>query len=259
MPGTPINVAYPAADELHLRITLGNCRLEAEPGKAESWVAGTCLYPTSKRAPIIHTEERSVTITEEELSFGHGTTPIFGGIPRYELELGKDKERPFTLTIDTGASELDLDLGGVPLKALLVRQGAGRFNLNFSVPNPVLMSLLEVSSGVAGIQLVNLANANFSRMLLSGGAAGYDLNFDGSLSRNATVDIESGLSGVEITVPRSTAAKINAVAALGNVEMGDGFAKREGAFVTEAGLIGLGPHLTIRARVRQGTVQLRAT
>jgi hypothetical protein len=61
-----------------------------------------------------------------------------------------------------------------------------------------------------------------------------------------------------ITRSRSTAAKINAVAALGNVDMSDGFAKREGAFVTEAGLVGSGPLLRIRARVRQGTVQLRA-
>jgi uncharacterized protein YjbI with pentapeptide repeats len=140
---TPINVAYPAADDLHLRIALGACRFEARPGAEQSWVGGTYHDPTGNRAPIIDTERQPVTITEVEPSFERIPNAVFGGVPRYKLEFGKG--RPFALTIVTGVSEFDLDLGGVPLKALSVRQGAGRFNLNFSAPNPVPMSLLEVS------------------------------------------------------------------------------------------------------------------
>jgi hypothetical protein len=221
----------------------------------EGWVAGVCHTPGDRRVPTIATKDRTVTITEEEpfIERIHG---VFSGIPQYDLEFGK--ERPFALTIWAGVSEFDLDLGGVPLKALTLRQRAGRFNLHFSAPNPVPMSLLEVSSGVAGIELGNLANANFSRMRLSGGAAAHDLNFGGRLLQNATVEIETGLSGVEIAVPSLTAAKIKAESALSNVDVGDGFAKREGVVVTEAGMAGHGPLLTIRAGVRQGTLQLRA-
>jgi hypothetical protein len=43
-------------------------------------------------------------------------------------------------------------------------------------------------------------------MRLSGGAAGYELDFGGTLSRDAQVNIETGVSGVELTVPASTAA-----------------------------------------------------
>ena len=57
-------------------------------------------------------------------------------------------------------------MGGVPLRGLTVRQGAGKFELGFSVPNPEPMELLEVSSG-AGIELENLANANFSERCIS--------------------------------------------------------------------------------------------
>jgi hypothetical protein len=63
-----------------------------------------------------------VTITEEEPSFGR-ISAVFGGVPRYELRLGR--QRPFALSIETGASEFDLDLGGIPLSRLTVRQGAG--------------------------------------------------------------------------------------------------------------------------------------
>ncbi|MDP8948271.1 MAG: hypothetical protein M3N09_09275 [Actinomycetota bacterium] len=256
MPDTPINVDYPASDELHLRLALGACRLEARSGEGEAWITGTCHDPTGKRAPRILDEGGNVRITESEPSWER-IPAVFGGVPRYELEFGK--RRPFALTIETGASDFEMDLGGVPLSGLLVRQGAGRFALDFSAPNPESMQLLEVSSGAAGIELENLANANFSEMRLSGGAAGYELDFGGTLSRGAQATVEAGLSGVEIKIPPSTAAKIVAETTLGSVDVGDGFTKREGAFWTEAGAAGNEPLLTVRAGVRLGSLQLRAT
>ena len=255
MAETPINVAYPAAEDLHLRIALGACRFKAKPSDGEAWVTGTCHDPTDRRSPRVLEEGGGVTITETEPSLER-IPAVFGGVPRYELELGKG--RPFALTIETGASEFDLDLGGVPLRSLTVRQGAGRFEVNFSAPNPEPMGLLEVSSGAAAIELENLANASFSEMRLSGGAAGYELDFGGTLSRGAEVKVETGLSGVDISVPATTAAKIVAETTLGSVDVGDGFTKEEGAFWTEAGAAGAGPLLTIRAGVRLGALKLRA-
>jgi hypothetical protein len=147
----------------------------------------------------------------------------------------------------------------VLLRGLTVRQGAGKFELAFSEPNPHQMELLEVSSGAAGIELENLANATFSEMRLSGGAASYELDFGGVLSRDARVSIETGLSGVEISIPVTTAARIVAETTLGSVDVGDGFTKREGAFLTEGALRGGGPLLEIRAGVRLGALQLRTT
>jgi len=256
MPDTPINVAYPVSDDLHLRLALGACRLETRPGEGEAWITGVCHDPTGTRAPRILEEGGTVRITEAEPSWER-IPAAFGGVPRYALARGK--ERPLVLPIETGASEFEMDLGGVPIRSLMVRQGAGRFELDFSAPNPHPMELLEVSSGAAGIELENLANANFSEMHLSGGAAGYELDFGGTLSRAAEAKIEAGLSGVEIEIPASTAAKIVAETTLGSVDVGDGFTKKEGAFWTEAGGAGAEPLLTIRAGVRLGSLQLRAT
>src|SRR5215217_8186188 len=122
MGDTPINVAYPAAEDLHLRIALGACRFKARPGEDDAWVAGTYHDPTDRRPPRILEEGASVTITEEEPSFER-IPAVFGGVPRYELRLCK--QRLFALTIATAANDFGLDLGGVPLSGLMVRQGAG--------------------------------------------------------------------------------------------------------------------------------------
>jgi len=113
--------------------------------------------------------------------------------------------------------------------------------------------------GAEGIELENLANAGFSEMRLSGGAAGYELDFGGTLLRDAAVEIETGLSGVDISIPTATTAKIVAETTLGSVDVGDGFTKEEGAFWTEAGTAGAESLLTIRAGVRLGALKLRAT
>jgi hypothetical protein len=251
---TPIHVAYPAADDLHLRIALGACRLTAKPGEGGEWVTGTYHDPTDRRPLRIIEEEAGATITEAEPSFER-IPAVFGGATRYELEVGK--KRSFALTIETGASDFDLDLGGVPLSRLVVRQGAGKFELDFTQPNPVRMELLDVSTGAAALELENLANANFSEMRLSGGAAGYDLDFGGTLSHDAEVSIDTGVSAVTVSVPASTAARVAAETTLGSVDVGDGFTKKEGAFLTEPALGGGGPVLKIRAGVRLGSLQLK--
>jgi hypothetical protein len=251
---TPIHVAYPAADDLHLRIALGACRLTAKPGEGGEWVTGTYHDPTDRRPLRIIEEEAGATITEAEPSFER-IPAVFGGATRYELEVGK--KRSFALTIETGASDFDLDLGGVPLSRLVVRQGAGKFELDFTQPNPVRMELLDVSTGAAALELENLANANFSEMRLSGGAAGYDLDFGGTLSHDAEVSIDTGVSAVTVSVPTSTAARVAAETTLGSVDVGDGFTKKEGAFLTEPALSGDGPVLRIRAGVRLGSLQLK--
>jgi hypothetical protein len=251
------DIPYPAAEDLHLKITLGACRFKARVGQGDKWVVGTFHDPTSNRAPRTITEGGTVKIQEDAPSLRRIPASVSGAVPRYELEFGKG--RTFALTIETGASEFNIDLGGVPVHKLTVRQGAGRFELDFSARNPVSMTLLEISSGAAGIDLENLANANFSEMRLSGGAASYDLDFGGKLMRNAEAKIEAGLSGVEIEIPASTAARVVAETTLGSLDVGDGFTKREGAFWTETSAAGNEPLLTIRAGVRLGALQLRTS
>lgn len=256
MKDTPINVEYPEAEELRLRVALGACRFRGVPGEGGGWIGGAHHDPGGRRTPEISHDGGTVGISEGEYTWER-MTGFLGGVPRYDLSFGKG--RPFELVVETGASEFELDLGGVPVSRMVVRQGAGSFGLEFSAPNPEPMSLLEISSGAAGIELENLANANFAEMRLTGGAAGYELDFGGDLRRDAEAKIEAGLSAVEISVPASTPTRVTTETTLGGLDVGDGFTKRDGAFWTEAGAAGGTPLLKIHVGVRLGSVQLRAT
>jgi len=156
-----------------------------------------------------------------------------------------------------GASENTFELGGLPLTRLDVKQGAGKSDINFAAPNPQPLSVINVESGAMALEMTNLANANFAQMKVDGGAAGYKFDFGGTLQRDAHVKITTGMSGVELIIPTTTAAKISAETVMGGLNLGDGFTKKDGAFWTEAAIKGQTPLLTIEVSVSLGGLTVK--
>ncbi len=247
-----IDIPFADAAELHLRLTVGACKVHIRPGDGPQWVAGTYNDPSNAVPLRIEQQGGEVRISQTfdwPQSWGSLREP-----PTFELSLGKT--RPYTLTLEGGASEADMDLGGVPLRRLTIKYGAGKQEIGFSAPNPEPMQLLSVAGGAASMEFEGLANANFAEMTLEGGAAGYELDFGGTLLRDATVRINAAVSSVQISAPANTAVKMSAEAIMGSVETGDGFMKKEGAFWNEAALAGKTPSIAINARMTMGSIRL---
>lgn len=252
---TAIDIAYPQADERHLWIGVGACQLTIMPGAGDAWVAGSYDDPSGAVPCKIVEDGGTVRITQEyhwPEMIGNWDHP-----PHFDLVLGKT--RAFALTLELGASESMIDLGGVPISRLTVRQGAGKYAIAFSAPNPEPMSALELSAGAGGIDLTGLANANCAEMRLEGGAAGYMFDFGGALQRDTSVRITTGLSSVEIRVPAATAAKIVSKSLLGGLEVAGGFVRQDNAYLTEPALAGARPLLTIHTSVALGSLRLLTT
>jgi hypothetical protein len=251
---TEITIAYPKADERHLWISVGACQLKLAPSQEDVWIVGSYDDPSGAVPCKIVEDGGLARITqgyhwpEMSVSWDHP--------PRFDLALGKT--RAFALTLELGASESAIDLGGVPISRLTGRLGAGKYAIDFSVPNPEPMSVLEVTAGAGEMELTRLANANATEMQLEGGAAGYMFDFGGVLQRDMQVWVRTGLAAVEIRVPATTAAKIVSESLLGGLEVED-FVRRDNAFLTEPALAGATPLLTIHTSVALGSLRLVTT
>jgi hypothetical protein len=252
---TDITIPYPEAGDRHLRISVGACRLNVVPGEGDAWVSGTYQDPSGALPCQIVTEGGTVHITQ--IYNWAEMIGLWDRPPQFDLALGKT--RAFPLTLEVGASESRLDLGGVPISRLVVRQGAGKYAIDFSAPNPQPMSLLTLSAGAAGMEITNLANANCAELNMEGGAAAYVFDFGGTLQRDAHVRVATGLSSVEIRVPAATAAKIVSESLLGSLNVGTGFRRQDGAFWTAAALAGATPLLSINTNVALGSLRLVTT
>jgi hypothetical protein len=249
---TPIDIPFPAAENLHLHLAVGACRLRLQPGEGPQWVAGTYSDPSNAVPLRIEQREGTVRISQT-LGWPESWGPLKEP-PTFDLYVGRS--RPFALTLEGGASEAGLDLGGLPLRNLTIKYGAGKQDIGFSAPNPEPLQSLTVAGGAASITFAGLANANLADMFLEGGAAAYELDFGGALRRDAAVNISAAVSSVLLKVPASTAVKVKAEAVMGSVDTGDGFMKKEGVFWNEAALAGATPQIIVTARVTMGSLRL---
>ncbi len=128
MTKTEIDLPFPETSDRHLKISVGACHLVIRPGESPSWVCGTYTDPVGILPLKINHEGGETRLTQElapvEISGG------FQGLTTLELELGQ--ARPYWLTLESGASEVEIDLGGLPISRLNVRGAAGHHIVNFS-------------------------------------------------------------------------------------------------------------------------------
>ncbi len=222
-----IDIPYPDSGDLQLRIAVGGCHLRIAPGSGNTWVSGTYTDPSASLPLKISHNGGNARIAHEV-----DGTSIFGwlsGIPTLDLALGK--ARAFGLVIETGGSESEIQLGGVPVKRLEIKYGAGK---------------------------MNLANSNAAEMKLEGGAAAYKFDFGGRLQRDANVRIQTGVSSVEVSLPLTSAAKVYPESIIGGISVGDGFTSKDKGFWTSAAVQGGTPVLSIRTTVALGSLRIQA-
>jgi len=251
---TAIDIPFPDGSGLYLKLQVGACRLNITPGTGNSWVTG--IYEDRGGSlPVKILQDGSTARISQDFRFGDWWERYSGAPPRFDLALGKSQ--PYTFSLETGASESHVDLGGLPLTRLLIKHGAGHAVFDFSAPISQPVGLLELDAGAAGLEMTRLANANFAEMIVHGGAAGYKFDFSGELARDGHVRITAGMASVEIVVPATTSVKVSAETTLGSVDIGDGFMRKEGAFWNQAALEGKTPGLDIHGNVTMGSIKIR--
>lgn len=239
-----ITVAGPDSEETNLTISFGAGKLSLSPG-AENLVEGTVRYNLDELKPEIIEEGGTFEIKQGDFD---GLPPFNDIINEWDLQLG---EAPLDLTVQAGAYEGNLELGGLSLSSLTVRDGAANVDLSFTEPNPVEMSMLRYQTGASQVKLTGLANANFSALAFSGGAGNYILDFGGGdLQRDANVTVETGFGNVTLIIPEDVDAVVTVEGAAVNVSPDPGW-NVNGQQYTQRGS---GSTLTILVKMAAGNL-----
>ncbi len=247
---TPIRIPDLEVDDPLLRLQLGACRLRVGPGAVDGWAEGSYHDPGGRDPVRLHVEGSCVTLSQDRsLDRAVG---LLEGVPTCRLSLGAS--RAFRLELDTGASDVDLDLTGLPLRGLSLRAGAGAVDVRVAAPNPVDADEVRLQVGAGGLDAVGLGNLAAARLRVDGGAANLSLGLTGELRRHLAVRISAGMSAVRVVLPGDRPARISATSTLGSRELGDGFVTRDGAVHTTAPGE---PVIDLEANVALGTLQLR--
>jgi hypothetical protein len=167
----------------------------------------------------------------------------------WDLKIGAN---PMDLTIHAGAYKGKIDLSNYAITNFSVNDGASDSEVAFKGPNKAEMSSLVYKTGASKVELTGLANANFEEMSFDCGAGSYTLDFSGDLKRDAHVTIKSGVSNIEIFIPRGVKSKVNLQGGLNNVDLEGTWTSSNQTYTTE----GNGHTLTIDIDMGVGNVRL---
>ena len=247
---TEIAVPFPDADSVELTLTFGAGELKIQPDGKELLVEGLATYNVLDFKPQINIDGNKVSVETGDLDI-KGIPNLGDDIKnKWDLKLGN---MPMRLSLNAGAYEGNIDLGGLALESLDVADGAADLELEFSQPNPAEMTTLRYTTGASNVKLKGLANANFLSMIFRCGAGDYTLDFSGGLKRDAAVTIEAGLSQVIIIVPQGTSAQVIFNGGLTNIDVSDEWQISDKTYT----LAGSGPTLTINVDMGAGNLELR--
>ena len=238
-----ITVQDPKSEMTRLSIAFGAGKLNYPPVQKTWWMEP--LFITSKILSLDVTESGS----NIEIKQGNLTSlpPISDIKNEWDLKLG---ESPMDLVISAGAYEGTIELGGLALNSLDVKDGASNVDLSFSKSNPVEMSNLQYVTGASDVKLTGLANANFSTLSFSGGAGNFTLDFGGDLQQDAQITVDLGLGNVTLIIPRDVNAKVSVESAAVNINHGSNWSQNGNDYTQE----GQGPTLTFIVKMAAGNL-----
>jgi hypothetical protein len=240
-----IAIADPESDKTHLTLSFGAGKLVLSQNMdGKNLVEGTAVYNVQDLKPKIRKSGGDIEIRQGDFK----SFPFFEDM-KNEWNL-KISDTPLDLTVEAGAYEGSLELGGLALTSLTVQDGASHVDLSFEEPNQAEMSVLRYQTGASDVKLTGLANANFSTLMFSGGAGNYTLDFSGELQRDAVVTVESGLGNLSLIVPEDVDTMVTVESAAVNINLGSGWSQN-GQKYTQTGP---GPTLTIVVKMAAGNL-----
>jgi hypothetical protein len=251
----PVSVPWPTSDDPQVRVSVGACRLRVHAADDDALATGTYDDPTGT-LPLTVTEEHGLVKISQQARLsdvrGFRASP-----PTLDLALGR--ARRLSLHLATGASDVRLDLGGLSLRRLSLRMGAGNAAIAFDTPLVGAFERFECEAGAASISMTGLGNASPEQATIVGGAASYDLSFDGRLVRDVNAKVTTAGANVVIRVSEPTPTRVGIVSVLAGLTVRDGFQTWEDSYWTQPGVDGQRPLLSIDTSITLGGLELVAT
>ncbi|MDA2926878.1 toast rack family protein [Acidobacteria bacterium AH-259-G07] len=129
-------------------------------------------------------------------------------VGKTRLNLRLNPQIPLRLKGRTGVGESEIDLSGMKVERLRLESGVGETKLSMLDPNQTTCESLVIRCGVGALEVTGLGNFAFKDFQFQGGVGGSTLDFSGDWDHVGQVEIEMGVGGVEILLPRHIGAEV---------------------------------------------------
>ena len=161
---------------------------------------------------------------------------------------------PIDLSLELGAVEAKLDLGGLSLKSLEIAAGANDTRIDFRTANRVPMRALDVKTGASSVVITNIANANAATLRVASGVGSLELDFRGAWTNDLAASVDMALGTLRLIVPNDVGVRLEIGKVLARVKT-EGLSSRGGALVSD-NWDSARYQLTVRAKTVVGSIEV---
>lgn len=219
--GTP---AAPAS----VSITLKAGELHLTPGGAHT-LGGSARSNVKDLDPKLVAAGDKVTLTQgaPELEASAWGPDL---VADWRLTLGPT---PLSLTFDAGAAKADLELGGLAIKSLHGKTGAGAITVGFAQANPLAADDIDLDTGSGTVTLTNVGAFGASKIHVHAGMGAITIDLGNKVDRDVALNVEATAGAVTIKLADGVTARAQATTSAGAVSA-TGWTKDGDAFVLGA-------------------------
>jgi hypothetical protein len=191
-----------------VRVEYGAGRLEIRPTSGGSLYEMKLKYDAERSEPSTRYDPaaRSLVlgIRSHNMSM-HGNNNESGSM---HAELST--KVPMDLTLELGAAEADVQLGGLRLTDLSVKTGAADVGIRFDQPNPDRVRTMSLEVGAASLKLTRAGNSGVERVTANIGVGALDLDLGGELTHDVEVTANFAMGAFTLRVPADVGVSIKA-------------------------------------------------
>jgi hypothetical protein len=132
---------------------------------------------------------------------------------------------PMDLSLELGAVEADLQLGGLRLTDFSLRSGAADVTARFDQRNREQLRSMTLQVGAAEVKLLDVANSGVSRIVAEVGAGSLSIDLGGALQHDVDITATLAIGGLKLNVSPDVGLFVDEKTVLGSFHK-DGFTKR---------------------------------
>jgi hypothetical protein len=201
-----------AGDEsLFVNLEFAAGTLLLAPGDGRTLYRGELYYDEDKFAPVTTFDAKTGRLDfgltradKKSFNLGHIETS-------QRLTLRVAPQVPSRISVVMGATEAEIELGGLSLSRADISSGAAKANLSFSRPNKIRCDRLTLKTGAAEFNATGLGNSRCTEVSFAGGVGDVLLDFTGEWNEASVcqANINLGFGQLTIRLPRGLGVAVD--------------------------------------------------
>ena len=200
------------ADPLTVRVEYGAGRIDLAPTRDAVLYRMRLRYDAERTSPVA-----SYDSTARRLALGtRGTSGPWSSQHRdgNTLSAALTTGAPMRLTVELGAAEGTIELGGLRLSGFTMAAGATDLRLSVAEPNPEALADARLDIGAAKVRAAHFGNLRARHLDVSLGVGALDLDLEGAWDGDMELSASVALGSMTVRLPADVGVRVRSNAFL---------------------------------------------